>query len=52
MIDLGRYATEVLAAYGGALAALAILVAASIRAGRQARRRLDDVEARRLRDER
>ncbi|MBF9033468.1 heme exporter protein CcmD [Rhodobacterales bacterium HKCCE2091] len=47
MPDLGRYATEVLTAYGVSIVALAALVWLSVRQARRVRRRLEDVEARR-----
>ena len=45
--DLGKYAGTVLSAYGVSLALLAVLVAASVIAGRRAARRLQDAEERR-----
>jgi heme exporter protein D len=47
MPDLGRYATEVLMAYGGSIALLLIIVGVSIWKAGQVRRRLEVVEARR-----
>ncbi len=47
MPDLGRYATEVLMAYGGSIALLIAIVAASIWKARRVKRRLEVVEARR-----
>lgn len=50
MPDLGTYATEVLLAYGGSLAALALLIAVSVAQARRVRRQLDDIEGRRRSD--
>ncbi|QBY00044.1 heme exporter protein CcmD [Rhodophyticola sp. CCM32] len=47
MPDLGRYATEVLLAYGGSLALLVVMVAASVWQSRRVRRRLEAMETRR-----
>ncbi|WP_040610993.1 heme exporter protein CcmD [Oceaniovalibus guishaninsula] len=47
MPDLGRYAVEVLSAYGMALGLLGALVGLTAFKGRQVRRRLADAEARR-----
>jgi len=47
MPDLGRYAAEVLSAYGGSLLLLALLVAASVWKSRKVRAQLDAVESRR-----
>ncbi|MEH6675445.1 MAG: heme exporter protein CcmD [Sulfitobacter sp.] len=46
MPDLGKYAAEVLAAYGVSLLLLAGLVVLSLRKGRKARATLAEVEAR------
>ena len=46
MPDLGKYAATVLLAYGGSIALLAVLVAASLLSGRRARRTLQEVERR------
>lgn len=47
MPDLGKYAVEVLSAYGVSLALLAVLVLASVRSARKARVELEAAEARR-----
>ena len=47
MPDLGRYAAEVLSAYGVSLLLLIGLVAFSVWKARRVRARLDEVEARR-----
>ena len=47
MVDLGKYAGEVLAAYGVTAVLLLGLVALSIAQGRRVKRRLDEAEARR-----
>ena len=46
-MDLGRYAVEVLAAYGATGALLAVLIARTLRRARRVRRDLDAAEARR-----
>ena len=46
MPDLGKYATEVLLAYGVGIAILATLVAMSCRQSRRVRRELEAAEAR------
>ena len=46
MIDLGKYAGTVLAAYGASLALIAGLVLATLWRGRKARRALEAQEAR------
>lgn len=46
MPDLGRYAFEVLAAYGVSLTLLAGIVALSVVRARRVRRELDEAEAR------
>lgn len=53
MPDLGRYATEVLAAYGVSLGLLGLLVGWVVWRGRRVRRLLTQVEKRRkdMRDE-
>lgn len=45
--DLGKYAVEVLAAYGVSIALLVILVVASVRRSRKVAAQLEAVEARR-----
>jgi heme exporter protein D len=47
MPDLGKYAVEVLAAYGVSLSLLALLVAATLRRGRRARAALKEIEGKR-----
>lgn len=47
MVDLGQYAVPVLSAYAGTLAALVVLIGASILRARRVARRLNEVEARR-----
>jgi len=49
MPDLGRYATEVLSAYGLSIALLLLLVLFSIWKARRVRAQLDEVESRRER---
>ena len=49
MPDLGKYAVEVLGAYGGGLALLGVLVALTVWRGRRVRRALRAVEQRRER---
>ena len=44
--DLGKYAVEVLAAYGGSILLLVICVALSVTRARKVRAQLDEVEAR------
>lgn len=44
--DLGKYATEVLAAYGVSIALLVLIIAVSIRRARRVRAQLANVEAR------
>ena len=46
MPDLGKYATEVLLAYGVSIGLLVVIVALSLRRARKVRARLDQVEAR------
>lgn len=46
MPDLGTYAGYILGAYGGSLAILALVIVASIRAARRAKRDLERLEAR------
>ena len=46
--DLGKYATEVLLAYGVSIALLVILIALSVRRARRVRAQLEAVEARRV----
>jgi heme exporter protein D len=46
MPELGKYATEVLAAYGASLTLLAGLVLLTLRKGRRARAELARIEAR------
>ena len=46
MPDLGKYAVEVLAAYGVSLALLAAIVGLSVVRARRVRRELDEAEAR------
>ncbi|WP_224815197.1 heme exporter protein CcmD [Hasllibacter sp. MH4015] len=48
-VDLGQYAAEVLSAYAGTLALLALLLIGSIWKARRVARHLADVEARRER---
>lgn len=50
MPDLGKYATEVLAAYGVGIFLLAVLTVISLRQAAKARHLLDELEARRHRD--
>jgi heme exporter protein D len=50
MPDLGKYAVEVLAAWGASLALLAVLVALSLWRARAVRRALEAAEARRRGD--
>ena len=45
--DLGKYATEVLAAYGVSITLLVLIVGVSLRRSRKVRAQLDAVEARR-----
>ncbi len=45
MPDLGKYAAEVLAAYGASLALIAGLILLSLRKGRRARAELARIEA-------
>ncbi len=47
MPDLGKYATEVLAAYGVSIALLVLIVAMTLRRARKVRAQLAEVEARR-----
>lgn len=47
MVDLGKYATEVVLAYAGTFVLLAGLLIVSLRGARSAERRLDDAEKRR-----
>ncbi len=47
MPDLGKYAVEVLAAYGVSLALLGVLVALSVVQATQVKRRLDEKDRRR-----
>lgn len=47
MPELGKYATEVLSAYGVSLCVLVALIVLSLRSSRRARQRLDAVEAKR-----
>lgn len=47
MPDLGKYAVEVLSAYGAALALLLLLVLVSLRRARRVKADLAEVEARR-----
>ena len=47
MPDLGRYAAEVLSAYGSSIFLLALVVTASVWKARKVRAKLEDVEARR-----
>ena len=47
MIELGKYAAPVLSAWGISLALLAGLIAQTLLASARARKRLDEVEARR-----
>lgn len=49
MPDLGRYATEVLLAYGVSLLLLAMIIVMSVRRARRVRAHLHEVEARRER---
>lgn len=46
MPDLGKYATEVLAAYGVSIALLVVIVALSLRRSRRVAAQLAEVEAR------
>lgn len=48
--DLGKYAAEVLSAYGASLVLIAVLVALSFRRGRTARTELTKAEAEAGRD--
>ena len=50
MPDLGKYAVEVLSAYGASLAILSATVLLSFMQGRKARRALRDIEARQNRN--
>jgi heme exporter protein D len=50
MPDLGRYATEVIASYVVSLAALAALIVYFLMRGARMRRQLDEIEARRRRN--
>ncbi|MBZ0130961.1 MAG: heme exporter protein CcmD [Rhodobacteraceae bacterium] len=50
MPDLGKYAGEVLAAYGIGIFLLLALTVMSLRQARRARRLLDELETRRQRD--
>lgn len=43
--DLGKYATEVLAAYGVSITLLVVIVALSVRRARKVRAQLAEVEA-------
>jgi len=47
MPDLGRYATEVLSAYAGAIALLVLLIVASVWKARKVLRQLREAETRR-----
>ncbi|KPA22304.1 Heme exporter protein D (CcmD) [Shimia sp. SK013] len=47
MPELGKYAAEVLTAYGASIVLMTVLVLASIRAARKARKELEAAEARR-----
>ena len=47
--DLGKYATEVLAAYGVSIALLVLIIVLSVRRYRKVRAELAEVEARRER---
>ncbi len=49
MPDLGRYAVEVLSAYGVSIALLASIVAISVARARRVRRELAEAEARQRR---
>ena len=46
MPDLGKYAIEVLSAYGVSLGLIAALIAVTLRQGAKARRDLAEIEAR------
>ncbi|WP_375280989.1 heme exporter protein CcmD [Pseudooctadecabacter sp.] len=46
MPDLGKYATEVLLAYGVSIGLLVVIVALSMRRARKVRAQLEQVEAR------
>ena len=46
MVDLGKYAVEVMLAYAVSLAALGAIVWISVAQSRKARRRLEEAEAR------
>lgn len=48
--ELGKYASEVLSAYGASLVLLALLVVLTLRRGRRARAELLDVEKEVARD--
>ena len=50
MPDLGKYAVEVLSAYGASLLLLAALILLTLRRGRAARATLEEVEAEVQRD--
>ncbi|SEO68006.1 heme exporter protein D [Salinihabitans flavidus] len=45
--DLGKYAAEVLSAYGASLVILAVLIGLSVRRARKVRRELEQLEGRR-----
>ncbi len=45
--DLGKYATEVLSAYGVSIALLVLVIWWSMRRSRKVKARLDQIEARR-----
>lgn len=45
MPDLGKYATEVISAYGVSLVLLAVLLGLTLRRGRAARADLEQIEA-------
>ncbi len=47
MVDLGKYAVEVLLAYAGTFVLLSALVLISLRGARAAQRQLDEAEKRR-----
>lgn len=47
MPDLGRYAAEVLTAYGATFVLLVVLIGASVLRAARLRRRLEEVEGRR-----
>ncbi len=46
MPELGKYATEVMAAYGVSLTLLAVLLVMTLRRGRRARAELERIEER------